>query len=271
LLGAEHTWWKLLALAAAAGLLVLIFGRKEFTVEGAFTVKTDAMAHLASPFEGHIDRALVQPGDTVSEGQPLLALDVRELLLQKEAAAAERERHAADALKAESTGDVAGLRIARARESQARAQMQLVNDRLARAELKAPFDGVVVEGDLRERIAAPVQKGDLLLKLARIEDLYLVVDVPESDIQHIREQATGRAAFASQPGRKFAFVVDRIEPVARAREASGVFQVRCRFTDPAPDWWRPGMSGVARIDAGRRTLLWIYTRRTADFLRMWWW
>ena len=31
------------------------------------------------------------------------------------------------------------------------------------------------------------------------------------------------------------------------------------------------MSGVARIDAGRRSLLWITTHRTVDFLRLWWW
>ena len=114
------------------------------------------------------------------------ALDARELLLQKEAALAESERHAADALKAESSGDVAGLRIARAREAQARAQREIVDERLARAEVKAPFDGVVVEGDLRERLAAPVQKGDGLLKIARIEDLYLVIEVSERDVQDIR-------------------------------------------------------------------------------------
>lgn len=271
LLGPEHTWWKVLALALAIGLLVLVFGRRTHRVEGGFALKTDAMAVLAAPFDGHISEASVRPGDTVTSGQSLVALDTRELLLQKEAAVAELERHAADALKAESSGDVAGLRIARAREAQARAQRDVVDERLARAVLKAPFDGAVVEGDLRERLAAPVQKGDGLLKVARIEDLYLVIDVPERDIQEIAERARGRAAFASQPGRTFEFTVEKVEPVARTKEAGAVFSVRARFEDPPEAWWRPGMSGVARIDAGRRSLLWIVTHRTVDFLRLWWW
>ena len=271
LLGAEHTWWKLLAGALALALLVLIFGRKNYTVEGGFTTRTDAMAHLAVPFDGHIEKAFVQPGDAVKSGQPLVTLDVRELLLQKEAAVAERGRHAADALKAESSGDVAGMKIAQARGEQARVQWQMVLDRLAKAEIKAPFDGVVVEGDLRERISAPVQKGDLLLKVGRIEDLYLIAEVAETDIQDIQAGGTGQAAFASQPSRKFAFTVERIEPVARSKEKGSTFAVHGRFTEAAPDWWRPGMSGVAKIDTGSRSLLWIYTHKTADFLRMWWW
>jgi len=271
LLGPEHTWWKILAVALAIGLLILIFGRRVHRVEGSFALKTDAMAVLAAPFEGHIARAPVRPGDEVRTGDVLVALDARELLLQKEAAVAESERHAADALKAESSGDVAGLRIARAREAQARAQREIVEERLARAEVKAPFEGVVVEGDLRERLASPVQKGDGLLKIARIEDLYLVIDVSEREVQEIAEGATGRAAFASQPGRTFDFTVEKIEPVARAKEEGSVFAVRCRFRDAPESWWRPGMSGVARIDAGRRSLLWIVTHRTVDFLRLWWW
>jgi RND family efflux transporter MFP subunit len=270
LLGAEHTWWKLLALALAAVLLILVFGRKQYRVEGAFTLKTDAMAHFSAPFEGHIDRVTVRPGDLVKEGQVLMTLDTRELLLQKESAVAEREHQGADALKAESSGDVAGMRIARARQDQANAQLSIVNERLARAELKAPFDGVVVEGDLREKIAAPVQKGELLMKVARIENLYLVVDVPERDIQDVREGVAGQAAFASLPAQKFAFKVESIEPAARSKEKGNLFSVRCRFDEGSQSWWRPGMSGIAKIDAGSRSLLWISTHRTVDFLRMWW-
>ncbi|MFN0130238.1 MAG: efflux RND transporter periplasmic adaptor subunit [Verrucomicrobiales bacterium] len=271
ILGPEHTWWKVLAVAMAIGLLVLVIGRKTYRVEGAFTLKTDAMAVLAAPFEGHIASAPVRPGDEVRTGDVLVGLDPRELLLQNEAALAEIERHSADALKAESSGDVAGLRMARAREAQARAQREIVEERLARAEVKAPFDGVVVEGDLRERLASPVQKGDGLVKMARIEDLYLVVEVSERDVQEIAEGATGRAAFASLPGRRFNFSVEKVEPVARTKERGAVFAVRCRFHGAPEEWWRPGMSGAARIDAGRRSLLWIVTHRTVDFLRMWWW
>jgi hypothetical protein len=37
-------------------------------------------------------------------------------------------------------------------------------------------------------------------------------------------------------------------------------------------WWRPGMMGVCKIKAGKRSLLWIFGHRTVDFFRLWlWW
>jgi hypothetical protein len=38
------------------------------------------------------------------------------------------------------------------------------------------------------------------------------------------------------------------------------------------EWWRPGMSGIAKLDVGRRRIIWIATHRTIDFFQMlmWW-
>jgi len=38
-----------------------------------------------------------------------------------------------------------------------------------------------------------------------------------------------------------------------------------------PIWWRPGMGGSARIDAGDRPLIWVLTHRTIRFLREFFW
>lgn len=37
------------------------------------------------------------------------------------------------------------------------------------------------------------------------------------------------------------------------------------------DWIRPGMSGVVKIDAGKRSILWILTHKVVDFLRLYFW
>jgi hypothetical protein len=48
--------------------------------------------------------------------------------------------------------------------------------------------------------------------------------------------------------------------------------IRARFVDDPQSWWRPGMTGVARIDAGDRNILWLMTRRAVDAIRLklWW-
>jgi hypothetical protein len=96
--------------------------------------------------------------------------------------------------------------------------------------------------------------------------------VPEAAIHELHEGMTGEFAFTSRPRLKFPLRVTRVEPVAQVKESGNVFVLHCEVVgDPEP-WWRPGMSGLAKIDAGKRSILWIFTYRTMDFLRMrlWW-
>jgi RND family efflux transporter MFP subunit len=272
LFGVEHTLAKVTVIAALIALDVLIFAKKSYRVEAPFVVKSDTLAQLAAPFEGYIDEVRFRIGDPVETGQVLLSLDERDLLLQEAAAAAERRRYLAEAQKAESASEAADMRIALASAEQAKARLELVQHHLSQAKIRAPFAGFVVEGDLRERVAAPVKQGEVLLKVAKIEAMYPRADVPERDIHEIREGATGEIAFASRPQFTFPVRVERIEPVAESKEKGNIFTVRCVFTGDGQGWWRPGMSGVCKIDAGKRSLLWIFTHRTVDFLRLhFWW
>jgi hypothetical protein len=65
--------------------------------------------------------------------------------------------------------------------------------------------------------------------------------------------------------------VERVEPMAVSRPEGNMFIVRCTVPETTESWWRPGMSGAARLDAGKRAPLWIATHRTIDYLRMRWW
>ena len=92
---------------------------------------------------------------------------------------------------------------------------------------------------------------------------------------HPAQQGTGldaAAALASQPEETFKIKVIRIEPSAVAKEEGNVFLVRCELAEGFSSWWKPGMTGVSKLNAGERTLLWIFTHRTMDFLRLrlWW-
>jgi hypothetical protein len=39
-------------------------------------------------------------------------------------------------------------------------------------------------------------------------------------------------------------------------------------TDAVQDWWRPGMTGVCKVDAGRRSLAWVWLHRSWEFVRL---
>jgi RND family efflux transporter MFP subunit len=243
----------------------------DYRVDAPFQLRTEDEAFLAAPFDGFIEDVKVERGDEVKKGATLLTLDTRNLLLEEAAALADLTRYQREAEKARAASRLADMRIAEAEAEQSRVRLELARFHRSQAAVVAPFDGAVIEGDLKKRLAAPVKQGDMLFKIARTDRIYAEAAVSEMDIHELREGAPGEVAFASLPKRAFPVRIERIEPAAQAKEDGNVFVVRCRFEGAREPWWRSGMTGVAKLQAGRRNLLWVATHRTVDVLRMFFW
>ncbi|MGD0727646.1 MAG: HlyD family efflux transporter periplasmic adaptor subunit [Spirochaetia bacterium] len=272
LLGYQHTGAKAIAILVAALLGVVFFGQFDYRVKASAVLRTDDLVNLTAPFDGHLEKVLVRVGDAVAGGQELVSLDRTDLLLREAELVAEKTRYEREFEKAQGSNALADMRITTALRDQAAARLELARYQIDRAVIRALFAGVIVEGDLFEKIGSPVRQGDLLLKLGRMERLYAELEVNEADIHEISGELSGEMALASRPQERFAIKVTRVEPVAVAKEKKNVFVVKAALTGDRRDWWRPGMSGVARVGVGKRSLLWIITHRTLDFLRLrlWW-
>ncbi len=269
--GIEHTFAKCMGIFACVILAIFLFGYWNYRVEAPFILKTDDLAYLPAPFDGYIADVPVEVGDLVSKGELLLTLDTRELLLEESTAIANQIRYSREAEKARAENALAEMKIAQALADQAKAQLGLVRYHLNNAKIRAPFSGIVVEGDLKEMLGAPVRKGDVLFKVALIQKMYVELDIDERDVHEVAAGRTGEIAFVSRPHLKFPIKVERIEPVSVAKEEGNVFIARSIFTGEVADWWRPGMSGVAKVNVGKRNIMWIFTHRTVDFLRIFFW
>jgi multidrug resistance efflux pump len=269
LLGPEHTWWKAAGVALTLALLVIVVGTWPHRVEGSFLVRSDTLVNLPAPFEGYLAEVPVRVGDQVRAGDVLIRLDKRELLLEQGSLQAELARHEAERATAEVERRLADMRAAAAAKEQTQASLDIVRFRLSRADISAPTAGVVIEGDLRERIGTPVRAGDLLMRMTQVEAMYVEIEIPERDAHAVLASKAGEIAFATLPDPRYPIVIERLEPVARVRPEGNVFVVRARITAPADGiWWRPGMSGVAKVDAGDRSILWLLTHRLVDFIRL---
>ena len=108
--------------------------------------------------------------------------------------------------------------------------------------------------------------------MARTDQFFIECLIAESDVPELRVGGTGEVAFASMPKQKFPVRIQMIEPAAHAKEGMNVITVRCQLLGSVETWWRPGMSGVAQLDVGRRSPGWALTQRTVDYLRLhlWW-
>ena len=259
--------------AATVLLLALALGRWPYRIEAAAELTTDRIQVISAPFDGYLGQVSANLGDRVAAGAPLALLDTRELQLQATDLAAERVRYQAEADRSRAQGQTAETQVAAARAAQAQARLQRVQLQLAQAKVVAPFDGVIVEGERKELAGAPVRQGDRLFRLARVEALYAVIHVPERDMRELPPQARGALRLLGQPGRDIPFEVEALVPVAQVRGTQGSqFALKVRLEQAAEPWWRPGMSGLAQIEAGSRPILWIWTHRVIDQLRLWlWW
>lgn len=265
----DHIWKKIGVITAAIALGVLLFGRITYRVEATFIVRTHQQALLPAPFDGYVQNVYAQIGDAVKTGAVLIQLDDSQLQLERASHIADMRRYRAEAENNQSQQRWANMRVALAQEQQSSAALQLTEHKISAAAIRAPFDAVVVEdARLKEKIGSPVKEGEILMRLARAEDLYLEISVDERDVHEISTPAVGEIAFASQPSLKFPMNVLRVDPVAVPKDKLNVFLVRADFAENPEEWFRPGMTGVAKIEVGPRTFFWILTHRLVDFIQL---
>ena len=271
LLSPQHTGWKLAGAGLLLALLAVALTPWPYRVETPMALRSKDMLFMPAPFDGYLRRVNFEVGDTVKAGAVLLELDNRELALEESMAAADMLRYSRDAEKAQALHQLADMQITLARQQQAATKLELIRHQLVNAQVRAPRDGVVVEGDLKKNLGAPLRKGDLLLKLAQTSDTYVEIEIDQTDVHEVQVGALGEFAFVGRPELKYTLVVERVDPVAVVRERRNVFLAYAHVSVPNQTWWRPGMGGTAKLEAGDRSLLWILTHRTMRFLRQVFW
>lgn len=272
LLGPKHTWIKVAAIAIFAALVFLTFVKGPYRADAPFVLQAVQRRVITAPYDGFLKTVHVEPGDTVTGGQTLLAtLDTTDLRSQLAAAKAKKISYLKEAARARHDGKRAESQIADAQADEANAQIALLTHQIEKARIVPPISGILVTGDLKRQIGAPVKVGNVLFEVAPLKSLRAELSVPEDQIADVREDQRGELATAAYPNERIGFVVERINPVAEVVAQRNVFKVRVRLHD-RHEWMRPGMEGTAKIRIDRRTYGWLWTRRLRNWLRMklWW-
>jgi hypothetical protein len=270
--GPKHTLPKVIALAVIVGLAVIFFYRPMYQVPAAFQFVPRVKLSVAAPYEGFIKQVYVLPGAQVKKGDKLADLDTYELELKRAGAMAEESRYRNEMVKAQGDGKPDEAGIAEEQYKQAHAELQLIEMNIAKAHLTAPLDGVVMSGDLKDKVGTPVKIGEQLFEVGQLSDLQAELSVDDRDIQDVRlgieRQGTGELATTAMPRAKAHLKVDHVVPLGEAKEGANVFKVVCNIEGDLDPTWLPGQAGEARIDVEKRTVAWRWTHRVVDFLRL---
>lgn len=263
----SHPGMKLIGACVVLLLVALSFVEIDHRVGAAAVIEGAIQRAAVAPFDGYIQSAPAKAGDVVQTGQVLAILEDKDLVLERVRWQAEHEVAQRKALEAMAKGDRVELGLASAQADQALAQLNLVLEKLGRVKVVAPFDGIVVRGDLSQQIGSPVELGKVLFEVSPLAAWRVIVKVDERDISHVREGMSGHLILTSLPAESYPLAVSRVTPVATAEDGRNYFRVETSLTGATPAL-RPNMEGVAKILAGQRSVLWIWTHRLTDWLRV---
>jgi len=272
LLGDEHPVYKLAAITGVL-LAALVFGvQGEFRITAKTVIEGLMQRAMVAPFEGFIGQAPVRAGDRVKAGQLVASLDDKDLVLEKVRLDSEVTQNVRKYRDALAKHDRATASVVGAQLNQSEAQLGLVNEKLERASIRAPFDGIVVSGDLSQKLGAPVEQGSVLYEITPLDAYRIILKVDERDISYVQPGQSGQLTLTGLTGEILSFTVKTVTPVAVAEDGVNYFRVEAELAGEKP-LLRPGMEGVGKISAGEDSLWRIWTRRFVDWLSisLWTW
>lgn len=267
LFGPRHPGVKLIALVVVGVALFCSIATGTYRVSAKTVIEGAVQRVVAAPFEGYILQSFVRAGDTVHAGQILCRLDDRDLKLEQTRLRSEREQLLRKHRQALAKQEHSSVVVVAAQISQVDAALALVGEKLARATLIAPFDGVVVSGDLNELIGTPVEQGKMLFQVAPLDAYRVILEVDERDIAQVALRQEGELTLSGIPNQHMELSVQQITPVSTTKEGRNYFRVEAHLDHP-PEGVRPGMEGVGKIVVGDRNLMWIWTHGLVDWLRL---
>jgi multidrug resistance efflux pump len=181
--GPKHTWIKLVGILCCAAILFLIFGKGQFRAEAPFVLEATVQQMIPAPFDGYIETVNVEVSDQIEADTSILgSLDTAEFRLNLAEAQANKAGLLKEAAAHMDKGDIAQNQIANAKADQVDAQIKLLEYQISQASLVSPISGVVVKGDLKRQIGAPVKVGDILFEVCPLESLRAELLVPEDQI-----------------------------------------------------------------------------------------
>lgn len=267
LFGPHYFGRKLASFVLLLVVLFFSFFNGNYRVASPAILEGEVQRVMVAPFDGYLYSQSARPGVIVKENQIMAILDDRELKLERLRWITTQHQRATEFDRAMAERERAQANIAQAQIDQATVQVDLLNEQLARTKIKAPFDAVVVSGDLSQNVGGVIQRGEELFKLAPLNAYRVILEVDEGDVADFIAGQKGHLRLASLPEEKLSFVIKLITPIAEQEGGRNFFRVEASL-DKVSGRLRPGMEGIGKTEIDERLLIDIWTKRLVNWLRL---
>ena len=238
-----------------------------FSVTAAGTVTPQRRVTVSAEVGARVLSDAVGEGSVVRAGDRLVRLDDREIRLQIQEASSSVSREQVDLAKSDyerkerlfADGAVTRSTLDQAKNQYlsldaayrtAQARIAQLRERAAKTTVSSPLTGVVAQ--LLVEPGEFVGPGQPLAVIEDMEEVLVVVEVPDRDVVRLRPLQVVEATTDAYPGRVFQGVIERVGRVANPVTRS--FEVEARIGNPSGDL-RSGMITTIRILLDKRRCL----------------
>ena len=270
LFGAGYLGRKLTVLTVLAIVVFFSFATGPYRVTADTHLEGAVRQVIVAPFDGYIDSSPVRAGDLVQKDQIMGRLDDRDLRLEHLNWVSDRAKLERQHEEAMANYDRGQVKVLAAQLEQNSAKLKLVVSQMEHSVLRAPFEGLVLSGDLIQRLGGAVRQGEVLFEVAPLNAYRIILWVDEHQIADIEEGQTGHLILKALPEENLDFTVTMVTPITDARDGGNFFRVESLLQDLS-DRLRPGMEGIGKVEVGERKLIINFTEPLIRWVKLKYW
>jgi len=236
------------------------------------TVEPVLRRFAVAAFDGLVESGFVEPGDLVEKDQVLAEIDGRTIRWELLGVSSERKQSLRQREIELADRNIPKTLLAELENRRLTAEEEVLKYKQDHLKIRSPISGVVLSGSLERAEAASVKTGQVLFEIGPIDPVKIEIAIPADDASQVKRGHPVTVWIEGQEDRPLESVIERIHPRSEIRDALNIFVAEIRFEN-SEEMLRPGMKGVVRIDAEKRSLGWSLFHKPINYMRsrLTWW
>lgn len=246
-----EVWWRQRRVQIAGAVLAVLLLPVRLTVLAPGELVPAHPLVIRAPLDGVIDVFHVQPNQQVKAEQPLFSFD--EIVIQSRLdvalqalATAETDYRQTSQLALSDAKSKTQLGLLVGKVEERRAEIDALQEQLARARVLAPQPGVVLMDDPSEWIGKPVATGERILRIATLDDVEVEAWLPLADAVRLSPGDSVTLYLSASPLSPVSATLRYMAHEAVQRP-DGIYAYRVRAALDDKTSHRVGLKGTAKL------------------------